>query len=408
MNTAEGTAKYFDAEHICLDEALKSIAQGALTNSKRLGSFIAGVFPSHFVRGAQEYLYDFEGKQYVDYLCNLGTNLFGYTNPDISLAIQRAIPQGVGFSLGSPSEVQFARMFKMKFPFVDKIKILKSGSEGCSAAKRIAREYTQRENVMSDGYHGWHDEYVSMTPPANGVPRIKYPIDQLELGTIDETIAAVIVEPVITDWSDDRRVYLSRLREQCTKVGALLIFDETITAYRFPNYSVAGYWGIEPDLIVCGKALANGMPISVVGGKTAVMDGDYFVSATYACERLTLEAAIACLQLIGGQYNPDHLWERGTQFIESMNEVLNPLITVKGYPSRGTFEGNNMARGLFIQEMCKLGFFFHPSTWFYNIHLHNHLDDVVDCAANVMVRIRNGSVKLEGSLFQSPFKKQGH
>ncbi len=413
MRNAENLAKYFDAEHLCLNDAQNCIAQGALTNSKRLESYIAGVFPSHLVRGAQEFVYDFEDNQYVDYICGLGTNLFGYTNPDVNLAIQRALLHGLTLSLGTPSEVQFARLLKMKFPYIDKIKILKSGSEGCSAAVRIARAFTQRDEVWSEGYHGWHDEFVSLTPPADGIPRRPRPeIMRLEgpgqIEQMDHTIAAAIVEPVITDWSDERRVFLSRLREQCTKTGALLIFDETITAYRFPNYSVANYWGIEPDLTVMGKALGNGMPLSIVGGKQDIMDNDYFVSSTFAGERLSLEAGIACLHLIGGQYNPDHLWDVGMQFIERMNEELNPYITVKGYPSRGTFEGDNMFRSLFIQEMKKTGFLFHPSTWFYNIHLHKHLDDVVDCAGIIIRKILNGSVALEGAPFQSPFTKQGH
>ena len=312
MSISKDMETYFDAEHLCLNECQNSIAQGALTNSKRLESFVAGVFPSHFVRGNQEYVYDYNDNQYIDYLCGLGTNLFGYTNPDVTLAIQRALLHGTSLSLGSPSEVQFARLFKMKFPFVDKIKILKSGSEGCAASLRIARAFTGRSTVLTEGYHGWHDEFTSLTAPCTGVPRessyqIEYLEKSLSIEQLNETVAAVIIEPVITDWSEERRQFLSRLREKCTRSGALLIYDETITAYRFPEYSVASYWGIEPDLFIAGKALANGMPISVVGGKRNVMDCDYFVSTTYAGERLTLEAAIACTHLITNQYKPDHL-----------------------------------------------------------------------------------------------------
>ena len=94
--------------------------------------------------------------------------------------------------------------------------------------------------------------------------------------------------------------------------------------------------------------------------------------------------------------------------MDEMNEALNPAIELKGYPSRGIFVGNERIRAMFIQEMVKMGFFFHPSTWFYNIHLHNHIDDVVDCAHNVIKRILNGSVSLQGNPPQSPFKKLGH
>ena len=406
MNTVNATEKYFEYEHDCRISADNNIAHGSLTNSKRASSFVEGVYPTHLESGVQEYAIDVSGRKYVDYICGLGSNLFGYTNPDVKDSLITAINKGLTLSLGSTSEVKFAEMFKAKFPHCQKIRILKSGSEGCSAAIRIARTWTGRDLVLSDGYHGWHDEFTSLTPPAKGVPRH----DSIEILTMENlerlNPAAVIIEPVILEWSQGRRDYIERLRIACTRLGVVLIFVETITAYRFPECSVARYWGIEPDISIQGKALANGMPLSVVGGRADIMDSDYFVSSTFAGERLSLEAGITCVNLISGRYSPKYVWEQGREFMDRMNRVLNPLIYLEGYPARGAFKGSTQIRSLFFQEMVKCGYLFHPSTWFYNIHLHNHMHDVVDLASKIRTKILGGDISLEGRPFQLAFKKE--
>jgi glutamate-1-semialdehyde aminotransferase len=406
MKTALKSDRYFKHEHLCLNEGQNSIAHGALTNSKRLTSFVAGVYPSYAVKGHNEKFYTFDGKAYIDYLGALGTNFFGYANQSVNLAINNALSDGVLYSLGSHSEVEYARMFKNKFSYVDKIRILKSGSEGCSAAVRIARAYTGRDKVLTEGYHGWHDEFTSLTPPAKGVPKRGYNIKKFDWKHITDDVAAIIVEPVILDYGFQRREFITRLRSACDQHGIVLIFDETITGFRFKKLSVANYWGIHPDLTIMGKALANGLPLSVVGGKSGIMGCDYFVSSTYSGDRLALEAGIECLKLIGGEFNPSHLWDKGLEFIERMNEVLNPSIELLGYPTRGSFTGNKMLKTLYFQEMVKLGWFFHPHTWFYNKYLHQHLDHVVECSKTVVRRILSGDVKLEGIPYGLPFKKE--
>jgi glutamate-1-semialdehyde aminotransferase len=406
MKNASKSDRYFKYEYQCLDEGLRSIAHGALTNSKRLSSFVAGVYPAYAVKGENEKFITYEGEEYIDYLGALGTNFFGYANPTINVQITKAISDGVLFSLGSHSEVEFARLFKQKFSYVDKVRVLKSGTEGCMAAVRMARTYTRREKVLSEGYHGWSDEFVSLTPPGNGVPKkTSYQMRNFDWGLLSKDVAAVIIEPVVLDYGANRREFVHRLREACNQHGIVLIFDETITGLRFKNLSVANYWGIEPDLTIMGKALANGLPISCVAGKDGVMESDYFVSSTFAGDRVALEAAICCLKLVGGEFDPSHLWGHGQKFIDELNEVLNPSIEVLGYPTRGAFVGNETIKNLFFQEMVKLNWFFHPMTWFYNKYLPSHLEHMISNAKIVMRRILSGDVKLEGIPYQKPFSK---
>jgi glutamate-1-semialdehyde aminotransferase len=359
-------------------------------------------------RGYGATLFDVDGKRYTDFICGLGTNLFGYANPAITSAVTRAMMGGGSvFSLGSREEVVFARRIKEVFPFLDRVRFLKTGSEGCCAAVRIARAFTGREWIASEGYHGWSDEFVSLTPPANGVPLSNgYSVGPIgSYGTNLNKFAAVIIEPVITDMSEDRRAFLQQLREDCTATGTLLIFDETITAYRFPEYSVARHFNILPDLWIGGKALGGGLPLSVVGGRKDVMESDYFVSSTWAGDRLALAAGCAAIDLLHGDFAPETLWVYGEEFLSRFN-AISPHVQIEGYPTRGIFKYSSpVYKTLFMQEMVKAGILIGPS-WFYNKFLHDEIQNVISIATAVVKKINGGKVRIEGEPPASPFAEK--
>ena len=385
----------------------ESIAQSYLTNSKRPESLIKGIYPTHIARGHGCYLWDHRGKKYLDFICGLGTNLLGYSNERLCAAVRDWLPNGWSHSLATHLEIETAEKLKELFPFVDCVKFLKGGGQACDAAIRIARAATGRSLVLSDGYHGHGDDFVSLTPPALGIPsQASYPraIRRLELDLIDNTVAAVILEPVITDYSRERVEYLKKLRELCTKHGALLIFDEVITGFRFPKFSVAGYFGITPDMIVLAKALAGGLPLAVVGGKYAVMNGaEYFISLTYGGETLSLAAAKATMHQLQAKYDLQWLWDRGKTFIEHFNAVAPDVVRIDGYPTRGVLAGEG--KPLFMQEACKAGMLFGPS-WFYNFPLVDAAKDAMGAIEAIIMRIKNGEVALEGELPSSPFAER--
>ncbi len=393
--------------------AQDAIAQGALTNSKRVSCHVEGVYPSHLSRGRGCHVWDTSGKKYVDHICGLGTNLLGYANERVNAAIFEQMQKGASLSLGTTLEVEAAEKLKELFPFVDVVKFLKSGSEACSAAIRIARAATGRPLVLSEGYHGWHDAFVSLTPPALGVPLedgsfpIGYAMAKLGSYAFEcGDVAAIIVEPIITDASRERIEWLKQLREECTKHGVLLIFDEIITGFRTPKYSVAAQCGIEPDLICLGKAIANGMPLAAVGGKYAVMNcGEYFVSSTYAGETLSLAAAKATMTLLQTKYSLEDLWLYGADFRDRFNALWPGGVTIEGYPSRGAFKGDATVKALFFQEACKAGVLFGPSFWFAFDHVGEY-KATLDLCRDILTRVRLGEVKLEGLMPQSPFAQK--
>lgn len=383
--------------------AQDSIAQGSLTNSKSPHSFIYGIYPTHIISGSGAKLTAEDGKSYIDFICGLGTNLLGYGNPKIATALRPILDLGNSHSLPTKFEVESAEALKKFFHFCEVFKFLKSGSEACSAALRIARTYTGRSWVMSEGYHGFHDEFVSLTEPAVGVPPKMF-IEPLDINRISTDHAAVIIEPVITDHSQERRDFLNKLREVCTQKGVMLIFDEIITGYRFLSHSVSNHWNIRPDLLIVSKAMANGLSISAIGGPKEVMNGPYFVSTTFAGEILAHVAAkkVAELLTYDTDYKITELWEKGQNWLDKFNSFGCDILTIEGFPTRGRLVGEDLNKALFMQEACECGFLMGPS-WFYNWHLSHYDDIVLPSFKDIIDKIKAGKIALKGEMPKSPF-----
>ena len=199
--------------------------------------------------------------------------------------------------------------------------------------------------------------------------------------------------------------WLVELRKTCTTNSTLLIFDEIITGARFSQFSVARASGVTPDIICLGKAIAGGMPLSLVGGSAAVMNTEnaYFVSSTFAGEIASLAACREVMKMLKGrgQWDIEALWSKGQEFLEGFNSI-SPLVQIHGYPTRGAFVGQPVQKALFFQEACKSGILFGPS-WFFNFQLAAHTDVVLNTCKDILGRVARGEVDLEGELPKSPF-----
>lgn len=380
-----------------------AIAHGALTNSKRTSCFVKGMYPTHFSKQQGCYSWDSKGNKYIDFVSGLGSNILGFCHEEVNRSITDQLRNGITFSLATEIEIKAAEKVKELFPWVDRVRFLKTGSEACNAAIRIARTKTGTIPIYSDGYHGWGDEFTSLTPPNFGVPpnlnitKATYP----PAGT-----SALIVEPVLTDSSQKRMIELSDMRKRCDETGTLLIFDEIITGFRYPKYGVSNGVLNPPDLICLGKAMGNGMPISCVAGKKEIMECDeYFVSSTFAGETLSLAAAYKTMSLLQTKYDLNNLWDKGAQFLFQFNQIWSEGLIIEGYPTRGVFKGDLLAKALFWQEAIKGGLFFGPS-FFFNFSHIDVMDSVLSSCASILGRIRTGSVTLEGELPSPPFSQK--
>lgn len=266
------------------ERAKNVMAQNAPgTNSKRSSQYVRGVYPTHIESGYGCFLLDPWGNRYIDFVCGLGSNILGYRPAQVVDAVATQLSKGVSHSLPTTLEVETAEQLSSIIPACQKIRFLKTGSEATSASIRIARVATGRSLVLSRGYHGHSDIFTSLSAPALGVTD-KFDIRTFkDVEEITTDVAAVIVEAIELDATDKWWAYLKKLRERCNTTGTLLIFDEIITGFRVPKFSVSNWQNIQPDIICLGKAIANGFSLSVVAGKREVMDcGEYFISSTFS------------------------------------------------------------------------------------------------------------------------------
>lgn len=392
--------------------ALDSIHGGALTNSKRAESFVKGVYPTHFESGNGCFLFTPQKEKYIDFICALGTNLFGYANPQITAAVQKQITKGAVLSFGTTLEVECAEKAKELFPFVEKVRFLKTGTEACLAAIRIARSHTKRQLILSDGYHGWSDEFVALTPPACGVnqPADEYYRHLKPLKGNEHLIpdaAAVIIEPIITDHSPERIAWLNNLREETRKHETLLIFDEIITGFRWPKHCVANDTGISPDIICIGKTMAGGLPLSMVGTAPGVgNDQDWFVSGTFYGDTLSLAAFMEVTRLIKNTFRIEQLWKEGEYFKNEFNNIWPDGVKITGYPSRGVFAfRDDKTKALFFQESCKANILV-GSSFFFNFKHIDIMDAALNSFKDILLKIKNNDIELEGEMPKTPFAQK--
>lgn len=390
------------------DRADRVLAQNGSpgTNSKRKTQFIDGIYPTHIAGGHGCYLYDTWNNRYIDFICGLGAISIGYGNNKVVEAVKKALEKGVSHSLPCTQEVETAEKLQLVVPQMERMRFLKTGNEAAAAAIRIARAYTNKSKVFSRGYHGHHEMFTSLTPPAAGVAGTFYLQrldDELEALRSESNVAAVIVEACELDFSEKWKLWLEEVRRICTQKGAVMIMDEIVTGFRVPDFTVSRYWDIKPDLILMGKGIANGMPLAVVGGKKDLMNAmDYFVSSTFSGETASLAACDAVIAEMTSRLNLKDLFFYGDRFRAKLNE-LHPDITFKGYGTRAMLNTTHPTTALFMQEACKAGILF-GKAWFYNFsHLEANLEKMLlSTSEEIISRISRKEVRLEGKLPEEP------
>lgn len=347
----------------------------------------------------------------MDFVGALGALSLGYSNQRVVEAVQRQAAKGVSFSLPTTLEVEVAEMLTALIPSVNRVRFLKNGDDASRAAIRIARAATGRQYILSDGYHGHSDIFTSLTPPALGIVD-KFKILPLSEGTKDLPVgaflpqcAAVIVEALRLDMSSEWQKYLTNLRDECRKKGVLFIMDEIVTGFRVPKWTVSNLWNLDPDIVLIGKGMANGYPLSAILGKREIMDQcEYFISTTFSGEAISLAACRATLEELQKRSFEDLLFY-GKRFQDKLNS-LHSEIRFEGYGTRAMLNTTNPTTTLFMQEMVKAGFLFGKAHFFHFGHLEENIEDItMATAATVVDRIKRGEVRLEGRAPTETFKR---
>lgn len=317
-------------------ESKRYITSGTCTYSKSANRYVEGVYPYFLEGGNGPFVIDNNGNSYIDYPCALGAIILGYSHPYVTERVCERVRKGNLFSMPSMKEMELAKTISTLIPSMESMRFLKSGSEAVSAAVKIARSYTKKDIVLSNGYHGWHDWSTPITSKRSGTPEsynsiISIPYDDINAVKIEfekhpEKIACIVIDPYIFD--EPHEDYFKNLIKVAHKNGALVIFDEVVTGIRWSNWSVQGQYQVKPDLTCLGKTLANGIPISCVGGKRKIMEElnkDCFVSSTFGGDLIGIEGALATLKVAIDNDLPNRLQESGLMLKDGYNEIAGDI-----------------------------------------------------------------------------------
>ena len=290
------------------------------------------------------YIYDPDGKQYIDYVGSWGPMILGHAHPEVLDAVAAVIRKGLSFGAPTQIETVMADRVCELVPSMDLVRMVSSGTEATMSAIRLARGYTGRDKIIKfEGcYHGHSDSLLVKAgsgmltlgePSSPGVPAslaehtitLNYnDIDQVRatFAEIGGQIACIIVEPVAGNMNCIPPVpgFLECLREVCDQSGTVLIFDEVMTGFRVALGGVQGLYGITPDLTTLGKVIGGGMPVGAFGGKREIMEkisplGPVYQAGTLSGNPVAMTAGLKTLELISAPGFFDRLTERTTELL---------------------------------------------------------------------------------------------
>lgn len=341
--------RHFDRSEAMLARTENVIPLGSQTFSKSRTQFPVGVSPLYLDRGKGSHVWDVDGNEYVDFISSLCSVTLGYGDPDVDGAVRDQLDRGVILSLPASLEAEVAELICDMVPCAEKVRFGKNGSDATSGAIRIARAFTGRDHVAVCGYHGWQDWYIGTTARNRGVPQatrdLSHPFMYNDLASLERVfaewpgqIAAVILEPMNVEYPAPG--FLEGVRELATRHGAILVFDETITGFRYANGGAQQLFGVTPDLATFGKGLANGYPVSAVAGRADVMQmmEEVFFSFTFGGELLSLAAAKATLEKLKREPVVARIGALGEGLKSAVRSIIDEtqvahVFDIKGHPS---------------------------------------------------------------------------
>ena len=286
-----------------------------------------GGTPRFFARGEGAYVWDADGKRYIDYVGSWGPLILGHAEPDTVKAVQEAAANGLSFGAPTEAEIELAELLVARVPSMEMVRLVSSGTEATMSAIRLARGFTGRDMLVKfEGcYHGHADSLLVKAgsgmltfgnPSSGGVPadlaQHTLVLDYNDAQQLTDAfakhgakIACVIVEPVAGNMNliAPKPEFLKAMRDLCTQYGAVLIFDEVMTGFRVGPGSAQGLFGITPDLSTFGKVVGGGMPLGAFGGRRDIMEkiaplGPVYQAGTLSGNPLSVAAGLVTLKKI--------------------------------------------------------------------------------------------------------------
>lgn len=339
------------------------VIPGGVNSPVRAFKAVGGT-PLFIQRGEGQFLFDADGRKYLDLIGSWGALILGHSHPDVVAAIVEASRRGSTFGAPCAGEVELAERIVASYPGLEQVRFVSSGTEAVMSAIRVARAYTGRDLIVKFAgcYHGHADHLLVAagsglvtfgTPSSAGVPEAftactrVVPLD--DDSAIDDLftregsrIAAVIIEPVPANHGLllQRREFLQKLRDVTRANGALLIFDEVISGFRLARGGVAERVGIVPDLATFGKVIGGGMPVGGFGGSRKIMQrlaplGDTYQAGTLSGNPVAMAAGITTLDILVKTSG----WERLEKIGAEVERSLLPVLAKAPFPIHFVREG---------------------------------------------------------------------
>lgn len=320
------------------EEALELIP-GAILGIRRPYNFVPGEYPIFFDHAKGGMVTDVDGNDYIDMLCAYGPIIIGHREEEIDNAVIDQI-RNKGFCMSLTQKIQndLAKKLRDIIPSCEKAVFVKTGSDGTTAAVRIARSYTGKKKILRCGYHGWHDWCVEVK---GGIPEKLYEdIYEFQYNNISsaqklieehkDDLAGIIVTPIGHPLANEVQMpkngFLEELRKMADHYGFVLIFDEIRSCFRVNLGGAQKEFGVTPDVSVLGKALGNGYPIGAVVGKKEFMDvyvDKAFISSTFFANSMAQVAALKVIEVMERDKILDVVRDKGNRFAEKIKKVID-------------------------------------------------------------------------------------
>jgi len=367
------------------EKAKRLIPGGAHTYSKGDDQFPINS-PQIIDRGLGSNLWDVDGNKFTDMAMSLGTVVLGHAYEPVLESVRKELNKGVNFCRPSIIEGELAELITNIIPSAEMVKFGKNGSDAVTASVKLARAYTNRSYIArcsSDPFNSIHDWFIGSTVMNRGVPQevkdltLTFDYNDLEsckkiFDTYPNKIAAFILEPV--SFVEPKNNFLQDLKILCEKNGAILIFDEVVSGFRFSIGGAQEFIGVKPHLSAFGKAMGNGFSVSALTGLRDIMklggldhneERVFLLSSTYGGETHSIAAAIKTITEIIDKNAIEHFWNVGNHLIENFNILakkknINHLVNASGFGCKPALsfighdgENSPQLRTLFMQEMVK-------------------------------------------------------
>lgn len=426
----------------------KQFIPGGVNSPVRSFKAVGGC-PVFFSHGNQAYLYDVQGKSYIDYVGSWGASILGHAPEKVVKAVQETAARGLSFGASIAAEADLAEKICTLMPNLQKVRLMNSGTEATMTAIRLARGFTGRKKIIKFNgcYHGHVDALLvkagsglasfSISDSA-GIPteviELTFSLDFNNLEQVNQIflhhgkeIAAVIVEPIAANMGCLLPLsgFLEGLRELCTCYGSLLIFDEVITAFRVALGGAQSLYQIKPDLTTLGKIIGGGLPIGALGGREDIMDylapeGPVYQAGTLSGNPISVAAGLATLNELSVPHLYSELNVTTGRLVEGLLDIAKEIeIPLQAHQIGGLFglfftkeseiyryeqvvRCNTVLFKRFFHEMLAAGIYFAPSAFesgfISTAHGEQEINFTLNTAKNVFSKLKEESLEFDLSI----------